>query len=164
MRCQMMSWRIAGKRPNTKPRTLPLTKVTRSSKKMWYVLHTTRSESVFIFLKIARSSSSSVLVPYKFARRGPRPRAEHDSPEPDDPSHSLNAISNSINFSRETLAAITRTVLSVIQEKNAGIQDVPRRGRKVRSEKIKMLMIREKNDDRRKKIDGKTSLSITKHE
>ena len=103
-------------------------------------------------------------VPYKFARRGPRPRAEHDSPEPDDPSHSLNAISNSLNFSRETLAAITHTVLSVIQEKNTGIQDVPRRGRKVRSEKIKMLMIREKNDDRRKKIDGKTSLSITKHE
>lgn len=126
--------------------------MTRSSKKMWYVVHRTRSESVFIFLKNPRSSSSSVPAPYKFTRRGPRPWAEHDSPEPDDPSHSLNAISNSLNFSPETLAAITRTILSVSQEKNVGTQDVPRRGRKVRSEKIKMPTIREKNDNKRKKL------------
>src|SRR5271155_3329070 len=126
--------------------------MTRSSKKMSYVLHRTRSESVFIFLKNPSSSSSSVPAPYKFARQGPCPQVEHGRPKPDYPSHSLNVISNPLNLSHETLAAITRTVLNVIQEKNAGTQDVLRRGRKVRSEKIKMPTIREKNEDKRKKL------------
>src|SRR5271156_1307506 len=119
--------------------------MTRSLKKMSYVLHRTRSESVFIFLKNPSSSSSSVPAPYKFARRGPRPQVEHGSPKPDYPSHSLKAISNPLTLSHETLAAITCTVLNVIQEKNTGTQDVPRRERKVTSENVKMPTIREKN-------------------
>src|SRR5271155_3933922 len=42
--------------------------------------------------------------------------------------------------------------LNVIQDKNTGTQDVPRRGRKVRSEKIKMPTIREKNDNKQKNL------------
>ena len=97
--------------------------------------------------------------PYRFTRpkggAGPRIRAEcrtpthaNGGPGPgDDPSYPSNTIPNPLNLSQDALAALTLTVLGVIQQK----KEVPKKVRQPVSKNVKERVVRE-SDPRRKNL------------
>lgn len=130
------------------------------------VSNRTRSELLSSFSK-DRSSSSFVHPPYKFSKpkggAGPRLRAEPSQIQPDKdgrPSHTSNTASNPLGLAPDALAALTRTILGVMQQDNI---PMPRRkpSRKIVSEKIKQPTVRETGTRRKelgvRKVSQKTS-------
>ena len=97
--------------------------------------------------------------PYKFTRpkgaAGPRLRAERKTPPHanggpgpgDNPSYPSNTVPNPLNLSHDALAALTVTVLGVIQQK----KDVPKKVRQPISAKVKERVVRE-SEPRRKNL------------